>query len=287
MNEADHTIHGTPQTATAGRDSDPLRALAQAGDWRALLQLGRFELADQTLRFHPDPALDPEAALAIGALTPVERAVRLKRTPDALALFDRIEPKPDVVMDWGAAREDLAALAEASEHVEKREPQAAREALSKLQTGLFEAEAKTLEGPLRIVDGEVEASWALFDEAISLDPKHVRALTNRGNLRLEAGDVDGAISDYEAALAVEDGFANAHHNLGVAYRRKGNIGKSVAALRRAQRASLRSDQDTLRARTRRGSGGSEAAPRVRSYRWLYYVAIGALVWWIVTQQGLI
>lgn len=285
MTEPHHDERPTaPASNGEAHDNDRLRALAQAGDWRTLLQLGRFELADQTRRFHPEAELDAESALALGALVPIERAVRQKRAQQALDLLDRIDPKPPELLDWSAVRDDLAALHEANEQADLRQTEAAGEALAQLRSGLFEAEVRTIEGTLAVGQGESEQAAALFDAALALDPKHLRALTNRGNLKLEAGDVDGAIADYQAALAVDDGFANAHHNLGVAYRRKGNIGKSVASLRRAQRASLRSDADAVRAR--RGGGSSSTAPR-RNVRWLYFVAIGAVLWWFLRQQGMI
>jgi hypothetical protein len=79
---------------------------------------------------------------------------------------------------------------------------------------------------------------------------------------------------------VDDEFANAHHNLGVAYRRKGMIGKSVASLRRAQRAQRKRDSREARedARELRGRGAG------RSLRWLFWgVLVGVVVWWFVLR----
>ena len=71
--------------------------------------------------------------------------------------------------------------------------------------------------------------------ACEADPRSVAAITTLGNLLLEDGDVDEAIAHYEYALLIDDGYAPAYHNLGVALHRTGRRGEAVRMLRKATR----------------------------------------------------
>jgi len=72
-----------------------------------------------------------------------------------------------------------------------------------------------------------------FRAALERDGACVSALVNLGNLALEANMLEEAQTRYEAALRIDDGYAHAHHNLAIVYRRLGRIGESVRELRRA------------------------------------------------------
>lgn len=269
-----------PQEGAAPTPSDPTwLGLARDRDWRGLAALGRFGLAAQTLRL-ADPDADPDTLDALDALTEVEASVRAKAAPRAAARLARLEARPTNLVDWGLLERDLAAIVEAVAAVDRREPQAARAALARVEGEYLAAERDAQTGTVLVLEGALDEARRHLEAALARDPNHVRALTNLGNLKLEAGDVDGAIADYERAIKLDDGFANAHHNLGVAYRRKGQIGKSVASLRRAQRASSKRDAEEARA--------ALAGGRARGARWLRPVVIGALVvaalwWW--SQRG--
>ena len=80
----------------------------------------------------------------------------------------------------------------------------------------------------------IEAAVNAFLAALEIEP-HVPAIVNVGNLLLEAGDVDEAIVHYEAALRLDDEYATAHLNLGVAYKRIGRRSDAVREFRRANR----------------------------------------------------
>jgi tetratricopeptide (TPR) repeat protein len=270
-------------------DRDPLLALAAAGDWQALAQLGRFALAGRTLRLTGEAEGAPDVADALGVLAEVEVAVRVKAVARARQHLETLAPQPFAWLDRDALAADLEALAAAVAAVDGREPERAHEALASLRTDAFTAEREILLGTLAVAEGEEAAALARFEAGLARDPNHVRGLTNRGNVKLEAGDVDGAIADYERAIRIDEGFANAHHNLGVAYRRKGQVGKSVAALRRAQRHAARRDADEARASLRRGprAGGAASAGTSRWRRWLVIGALGALTYWILQQRGII
>ena len=49
----------------------------------------------------------------------------------------------------------------------------------------------------------------------------------------ERGEVDKAIAAYEKATGLRPGFAEAHYNLGIAYRKKKQLDKSISALKQA------------------------------------------------------
>jgi Flp pilus assembly protein TadD len=86
--------------------------------------------------------------------------------------------------------------------------------------------------------GERERAVALLTEAIALEDRSSRTIVNVGNLLLEDGMIDDAIAHYEAALALDERYAPAHHNLGVALRRRGDRAGSVRHLRRATRLEI-------------------------------------------------
>lgn len=264
---------GPPTRPEEGSDA-PWLALARAGDWRGLAALGRFGLAAQTLRL-TDAGAD-DVLEALDALTEVEATVRAKAPRRALARLAKLEVRPPDLVDWVALEADLAALVDVVAAVDRREAAAARPALERVATEYFAAERDAQSGTVAVLEGELEVARAHLEAALARDPNHVRALTNLGNLKLEAGDVDGAIADYQRAIKLDEGFANAHHNLGVAYRRKGQLSKSVASLRRAQRAATRRDAEEARTAVfGRGDG--------RRWRWLrpalIAAAVLALVWW--------
>ncbi|MFN2321863.1 MAG: tetratricopeptide repeat protein [Trueperaceae bacterium] len=256
-------------------------ALARARDWRGLAALGRFGLAAQTLRLTDAEAGD-DVADALEALTEVEASVRSKAPKRAVARLARLDARPDGLVDWTALEADVVALVDVAAAVDQREPEAARAALERVRSEYFAAERDAQSGTVAVLERDPIAARAHLEAALERDPNHVRALTNRGNLKLEDGDVDGAIADYERAIKLDDGFANAHHNLGVAYRRKGQVGKSVAALRRAQRASSKRDAEEARASLARGGNAG-------SRRWLRPALLGgavlAALWWWSSRGG--
>ncbi|HXP93648.1 MAG TPA: tetratricopeptide repeat protein [Candidatus Binatia bacterium] len=86
--------------------------------------------------------------------------------------------------------------------------------------------------------GQRESAVALLADALVLDERSVRTIVNVGNMLLEDGAVDEAIVHYEAALRLDDRYAPAHHNLGVALRRRGDRAASVRHLRRATRLEI-------------------------------------------------
>jgi tetratricopeptide (TPR) repeat protein len=81
--------------------------------------------------------------------------------------------------------------------------------------------------------GDRPAAQTALDEALRIHPACVPAMVNAGNLLLEAGDLAGAIARFEAAIVLDPDYPEAHHNLGVAFRRAGRRSDAVRELRRA------------------------------------------------------
>jgi tetratricopeptide (TPR) repeat protein len=91
--------------------------------------------------------------------------------------------------------------------------------------------------------GDRPAAEAALDEALSTYAACVPAMVNAGNLLLEDGDVDGAIARFEAAILLDPDYPEAHHNLGVAFRRAGRRSDAVRELRRATGLERRRKND--------------------------------------------
>jgi len=250
-------------------------------DWLEHVTRGRYDLAAQTYRLQGGDDLELLAALE--GLGDVLAALRDKSYPRARTAFDRIDPRPEGI-DWPGLDADLSALSEAASALDQREIETAQGHLARVAGDAFPAETATLLGTLAIYTDEGDSARAHFEQALTFDPNHYRALTNLGNVKLEAGDVDGAIADYERAIRLNDGFANAHHNLGVALRKKGQLGRSVQALKRAQREAGRRDAEAARARLGAGRRGAVASSSARTVRWLLWGAIVAAVVYIVANR---
>jgi tetratricopeptide (TPR) repeat protein len=83
---------------------------------------------------------------------------------------------------------------------------------------------------LRNPDGAATA----IKRALSLDPDHVEARTLLGWYELEIrGNADGAIEQYAKVVELKPDSPQAHVNLGVAYKHKGELDKALACYIRA------------------------------------------------------
>ncbi len=75
--------------------------------------------------------------------------------------------------------------------------------------------------------------------ALEANPRSPEAIATVGNLLLEDGALEEAIAHYEYALLIDDAYAPACHNLGVALHRSGRKGEAVRMLRKATRLEAR------------------------------------------------
>jgi tetratricopeptide (TPR) repeat protein len=117
------------------------------------------------------------------------------------------------------------------------------EALAAAPTDRDRALALNKRALVALARGDRPAAQAALDEALRTFPACVPAIVNAGNLLLEDGDVDGAIARFEAAIYLDPDYPEAHHNLGVAYRRAGRRGDAVRELRRATGLERRRKND--------------------------------------------
>jgi protein O-GlcNAc transferase len=87
--------------------------------------------------------------------------------------------------------------------------------------------------------GDRERAVGELIAALEADPRSAAAITTTGNLLLEDGAVAQAVAHFEYAILVDDGYAPAYHNLGVALHRSGRRGEAVRMLRKATRLESR------------------------------------------------
>jgi hypothetical protein len=87
--------------------------------------------------------------------------------------------------------------------------------------------------------GDRAAAVDAFAQALDADERCVPAIVNVGNLLLEDRVFDDAIAHYEAALRIDDTYAAAHLNLGIAFKRLGRQAEAVREFRRADRIEAR------------------------------------------------
>ena len=77
---------------------------------------------------------------------------------------------------------------------------------------------------------DAEAAYRLM---LAEAPDHAEALHLLGMIAGQTGRIDAAIDLICRAIAVNPGAAHYHSNLGLAFREKGKLDESIAALRRA------------------------------------------------------
>jgi tetratricopeptide (TPR) repeat protein len=151
------------------------------------------------------------------------------------------------------------------------------------------AEAWATLGLVHIRRNDRERAKQAFDAALQADPHHFRVKTNLANLSLEAGQTDEAIRMYEEVLKLNPEYALAHHNLGAAYRKKGQIDKSVYHIKRSQRLQM---QPVARPPRPMVPGVSapppmpERRPFLGSFgsRWWLWLLVIVVVYWLLNRQ---
>jgi len=117
------------------------------------------------------------------------------------------------------------------------------EALAIADTDPQRALAHNKRALLALARDDRPGAQAAVEEALSTYAACVPAIVNAGNLLLEGGDIEGAIARFEAAIALDPDYPEAHHNLGVAYRRAGRRSDAVRELRRATGLERRRKND--------------------------------------------
>lgn len=122
-----------------------------------------------------------------------------------------------------------------------------------------------------VEQGDPNAGLADFSEALRINPKSFRALSNRGATYNELEQYDRALEDLNQAVELKPDYAMAYRNRGDAYRGKGDREHAIADYRKAlslnPKEALREDiqeqLDKLTAGDEKEAGTSksnEAAP---------------------------
>ena len=248
----------------------------ESQSWETLLGRGQ---AREALAVYLNTT-EPEASVRedLRALVNLRVALREKDWAKASGYAQAITA---LDLDTVALEQDLAILQAAGKQLDKHRPDEVK-SLSNIRSPLLQAEVCTLRGTAAIYDNDTAEAKRLFEAALENDPHHYRALTNLGNLALESGDTDAAIAAYEKALKLNDTFANAHHNLGVAYRRKGQLNKSVRSLRKAQGVAQRQMRESTRESLKEVNPGVK-----RSLRWVLYAVLAVVAYFFLQRQGIL
>lgn len=260
--------------------TDMFETTSETLNWRDLVAKSRLDQAIMQYRLSDEQ--DESVPYALKTLAGMLESLRAKSWAKASRMIESLDERPDI-LNWNDLTSQLDQLKRAGEAIDKREPEEAQQLLQTITFPLLLPEAETLRGTAHVFVNDLDKAKHAFENAISQDPKHYRALTNLGNLALESGQTDEAIVLYERALKLNDGFTNALHNLGVAYRKKGQISKSVRQLRKAQNAG----QQKLREEARE-SLKSGMSPQLRKYlKWAVYAVIAITIYAILNARGII
>jgi tetratricopeptide (TPR) repeat protein len=243
--------------------------------WQEILNTGNVSEALNLYRINDNSDEMTERALELFA--DMQDLLREKNPAKAKQKLDNHRK----TLDWAEQliselKPQLATLEEATKTLDKHHPEKTLELLQNVISPILLAEKETLCGTALIYHNDTSNAKVAFEKALALDPQHYRALTNLGNLALESNNVDEAIALYERALKLKEDFANAHHNLAVAYRKKGQVSKSVSELKKAQRVS----QQKLREEARQMFRGQNT----KYLRWLLYAAIAVVLFLVFRNR---
>ena len=83
--------------------------------------------------------------------------------------------------------------------------------------------------------GETNRAISLYNEALSLDPNHLKSKINLGGLYTKNGNTDSAITYLESANSQSPNNFEVNNNLGNAYREKGDYAKAITYYQNALR----------------------------------------------------
>jgi len=140
-------------------------------------------------------------------------------------------PAPKTPFDAGIAALDRHRFDEALDHFAT--------ALDGAATSSERALVQNKRALIYLRRGDRPAAIGVFADALEADARCVPVIVNVGNLLLEDGILDDAVAHYEAALRIDDAYAGAHLNLGIAYKQLGRRADAVREFRRVNRIEAR------------------------------------------------
>lgn len=83
---------------------------------------------------------------------------------------------------------------------------------------------------ITVAQGADQFAILTYNQAIALEPVNPILRLNLGGIHYQAGRFDDAIKSFELAVAAKSDWANAHYNLAVALRDKGDLQRAVAEM---------------------------------------------------------
>lgn len=107
------------------------------------------------------------------------------------------------------------------------------EALAAATTPAERAAVRNKRAIVALRRGDRGAAIDELTRGLEAEPRSAPVIVTTGNLLLEDGALDEAIAHYEYALLIDQDYAPAYHNLGVALHRSGRRGEAVRMLRKA------------------------------------------------------
>lgn len=256
-------------------------------NWQeALLKGNLSEAKTRFFESNEDVVLEGHFWSDLEALQRYLRAKHWQRAYNVIEDFSVDDSTADLVsslIDKGKILVEIEVLKSSSILLDRRRPEEALEALQSVTQPLLFAEKMCQQGTANIFLNDIEKAKQEFAGGLELDPKHYRVLTNLGNLHLEAKETDTAIQYYENALAIKEDFPNALHNLGVAYRQKGQISKSVNYIKKAQ-----SNQRKSEAEDAKGALSSSVANQGGKFiKYGFYALAVIVVLWLLRSRGIL
>ena len=83
--------------------------------------------------------------------------------------------------------------------------------------------------------GQTGAAIALYERALVVDPTDAAVLSNLGTALINERRFDAAVQTLRTAVSIDPGAPNAHNNLGIALAQSGRIDEALAAFKEALR----------------------------------------------------
>ena len=96
-----------------------------------------------------------------------------------------------------------------------------------------QVDALYLLGVVKLQEGDAGAAVELSGKAIANKPDFAEAHNNLGNAYKDRGRLDEAVAAFRKAVELKPDFAEAHNNLGIALKDRGKLDDVVAAFRKA------------------------------------------------------
>ncbi|MCJ2543934.1 tetratricopeptide repeat protein [Thermostichus vulcanus] len=132
-----------------------------------------------------------------------------------------------------------ALLSQSQQLLSKRQPGAALEPLKlaltlNIKSPGFQAHIHQLRGEALAAQGEGAAALEALNRARQLDPKRAEVLLSIAKVKILQKQYQSAIDSCWEALALNEGLPEAHHQMGIALYRLGQLKAAIAAYRTAQ-----------------------------------------------------